>query len=201
MPTIVEVKVYKFEELNDKAKEVAREWMRDADAQDSFQSEAITDSFTYWLDEEKLPSDDIRWSLSCCQGDGVAFYGTVDLEEYLTKNKLRTKYRSLIKYNKDYGIKVEIEKSQSFHRYDHWNTMRIEVNQEDFNHDPTPQMYSLMGDLEKHLRDKCIAMSSHLETKGYEQLDYNRSDEVVDESINANEYDFEECGRRTTIAE
>ena len=35
------------------------------------------------LDELDLPSDDIAWSLSNCQGDGVAFYGKVIMTEKL----------------------------------------------------------------------------------------------------------------------
>jgi hypothetical protein len=182
-----------------KQKKSQENGMRDCNGQDSVQVDMVSEDFAYHLSEEKLPVDDIRWRLSNCQGDGVAFYGNVDLEEYLTKNKLRTKYRSLIKYNQDYGIGINISKSQSF--YDHHNTMTVYVEQEDFSHDPTAKMYALMGELEDHLVEKVTGLSHLLEKKGYESFEYANSDKVIEEDITCNDYDFEESGHRTTIAE
>ena len=89
------INICTFNELSDEAKEKAREWYRDGD------SEMTSDQFEYRLEELGLPNKDIRWSLSCCQGDGVAFYGELDIEEYLTKNKLKTKFKKLFDNDKD----------------------------------------------------------------------------------------------------
>lgn len=47
------------------------------------------------LEEEGFPTGKIYWSLGYVQGDGVSWYGTVDVEKFLRKNRIWTRYKDL----------------------------------------------------------------------------------------------------------
>lgn len=89
-----EKRTYKFEELSPTAKKRAIEKFQQY-AHEDFDVKQLTETFKERLDEVGLPSDDIRWSLSYSQGDGVGFSGHIDIKDYLKKNKLSKDYASL----------------------------------------------------------------------------------------------------------
>jgi hypothetical protein len=76
----------RFEELSPRAKKHAIEKFQQYERED-FDPRILNDLFKERLEEVGLPSDDIRWSLNYTQGDGVAFYGQIDIKDYLAKNK------------------------------------------------------------------------------------------------------------------
>lgn len=72
------IKIYKFNELNPEAQKRAIQEYRDSIDWDC-ESEIISEGFKIKLNELGLPIDDLEWRLSHSQGDGVAFYGDVDM--------------------------------------------------------------------------------------------------------------------------
>ena len=195
MKTIT-IKTYKFEELNEEAKKVAREWWK-KDGLDEHECEAITETFQYMLEELGLPDDDVRWNLSCCQGDGVAFYGELDIAEYVAKNKIKTKFRKLFDRDGDLILdNFTINKSQAFHFYNHWNTMNISWNEDLYNLGKldNPTRHQAIEDFVDHVISHIRELSKEFEKSGYESIDFYSSDDYVDECIVANEYDFLEDG-------
>ena len=77
---VKEIKVFKFEELSEEAKEVARNWYKGCMDNDFyFETEHIKEDFQYELEKLGYPTNKIEFSLSYSQGDGVAFYGHIDL--------------------------------------------------------------------------------------------------------------------------
>jgi hypothetical protein len=74
---IIETKVYKYSELSERAQERARDWLREAQADDNYFAEYITDEFREAL--KALGFDvrerDIEWSGFSSQGDGASFTG------------------------------------------------------------------------------------------------------------------------------
>ena len=69
----IEVPVYRYAELNDKAKEVVKDHILSAtrDAQD------FTDSVKHTLDVLGVEESEVYYSLGNCQGDGLCFTGSI----------------------------------------------------------------------------------------------------------------------------
>jgi len=178
---IVEVKTFKLEELSDEAKETAREWWL-KDGLGEYEREAITESFKAKLETLCLPSDDIQWSLSSCQGDGVAFYGEIDLNDYLIANKIAEEYKELFG-----GCMRDVEIKSNSNHYSHYNTMSVSYNCDD-------EVDILADKFYDHIRAHIKELSIAFESEGYEQLDYYASDAYVDECLIANDYTFTEDG-------
>lgn len=86
---------------------------------------------------------DIEYSLSHCQGDGVAFYGWLDTDDLINlfnvlnpKQKRKQKmFANLLNHIKSwefsYDLNVEIVRNRFGHRYSHWNTMDLSAKTSD----------------------------------------------------------------------
>jgi hypothetical protein len=97
MPKKREIKTYDFDELSPEAKEKAIEDYR-PDAWDDTDSDWLTEDFEQVLEEKGLPNLKVYWSLSHVQGDGVGFYGPLDVEDYLKKNGLLERFSELVPF-------------------------------------------------------------------------------------------------------
>lgn len=190
MPTQRTIDVYKFEELSPQAKKHAMEKTRQYLMED-YDSKRLTESFAEQLDEVGLPSDKIYWQLSYSQGDGVGFYGRIDLDEYLEKNRLKSKYAGLYEDDFNAYLVFEIEQVGSG-RYYHANTMRVELHSR--GQDPTPKQDKLLDSLREHVQEQVRELSRQFEKQGYDDLEYTSSDENVVDFIEANEYEFDAAG-------
>lgn len=193
----VTYKIFKFEELN---KEVQEKVLTDfrLTAFDEIEVQDLTEVFQETLRILGLPNDDVRWSLSCRQGDGVAFYGKLDIvnlmelnfDEFFPdieqfKSQLEEIKKQLTLLGDD--TEIEIEKSRSFHLYDHFNTMIISGNH--YN-EAGDTFNSLLGGVEELVKD----VSKYLERLGYKHIDFIQSDEYIKEIIHGNDYEFLEDG-------
>ena len=69
----VSVTVYGIDELSAKAKEYAIGHIRESIEN----CEELSWRFEQELETLGYPIDQIEWSLGCCQGDGMAFYGKI----------------------------------------------------------------------------------------------------------------------------
>lgn len=87
-----------------------------------------------------LPDDlEICWSLGHCQGDGMAFYGTIEHTQWLELfariypnqqrqyRKFERLAKSIIEWEGYWDVLIQIERNQFGHRYSHFNTMEIEA--------------------------------------------------------------------------
>lgn len=189
MPTTVEA--YTFAELTDeKAKERAREWMREANSGDSWVADDITECMKERLAEEGLPTD-VQWSLYT-QGSGVAFEGTVDLKKYTDYHKLRG-WGPLEDF---YGVRIKDEGNH----YHHERTMRVDL--EDHGNDEQSEAFwakQFDQKLEEHIKDRIVEVSIELRDMAEREYEYRDSDEVIDEDLKANEYLFTAEGRRLPL--
>lgn len=192
MPTKREILIYSFDELSPRAQQNAIDTFRyEGGAWDEHDSEFLTGVFAERLAARGLPSDDVRWNLNYAQGDGVAFYGGVDLDTYLRARKRLTKYKKLAPILDD--IAVVIEKNRDFHTYDHYNTMIVDVQTYG---ELTAAQERLVEELEAEIADDVKDVSRELEKIGYDEIEYRTSDEVVADNIRANEYEFNATGER-----
>src|SRR5699024_8727851 len=107
------VKIYQLEELSKEAKERAIERHRNYIHENFYPySEYITANFQYELNNLGYPTDDIVWSLSYCQGDGVAFYGHInkdDLYKIVERNRESLSDTHYELYEKIYNDGLYIE--------------------------------------------------------------------------------------------
>jgi hypothetical protein len=189
MPVKREIDVYQFDELPAKAKQRAIEAYREH-AWDEHDTEVLSDAFRERLESLGLPSDKVQWRLSSSQGDGVAFYGKFDIEDYLKANKLMKEFSALRAL--DPLPYAEITKIGP-HMYDHWNTMRVSLEPQT---DLTAKQEALLSDLEAQIAQHIQVVSRELEKIGYDEIEYRTGDEAIAETLQINEYEYDARGDR-----
>jgi len=96
-----------------------------------------------------------HWRLSHSQGDGVAFYGSIDLTNQFWKEIIG-----------DVDCAGEITCNNP--HYDHYNTMDLVTN-------------GLSDEQSKLILDRIKECSKELEEIGYQSIEFYDSDEYIDE--------------------
>lgn len=200
MPQDIITTVYTYDELSDDAKGKARDWMRDTNSELGFTSERIKDNCEQLLTMFGYPTDDVSFSLGYCQGDGVAFYGAVDVEA-LAKREVTEHYHDItgeVDHVKETASAImqydgecpTIKIYNISSHYHHWNTMRIEfVDDCDVDFIQQERIKKLVGLLEEEIKE----VSQQAEKEGYSIIE---DDEGLVEDILSNEYTFTESGER-----
>lgn len=178
MPKDITIKAYTFDELDAKAKEMARSWYRNGDLME-YLPDLMLDALMTALHEAGITYSEkpkVYYSLSYSQGDGACFIGTF--------------------YHDGYTFKV------THHgRYYHQNSIEVELLGQTESGDVEPKA----GDerdvptIEAAFLDRCKDICRKLENAGYDEMSYRNSDEAVDESIRANDYLFTVNGSRTVV--
>lgn len=163
MPRKVDITVYRFNELSEKAQKRAIADEHKAHQEDGWINEAVEERLHNILEERGLPTGDVRWSLGHSQGDGVAFYGLVHLQEYLKRNNLEEKYPLIAKHTDD--INIKIRKTREFHSYNHFNTMELELDSR------TEEQARAIVEFEQDFLAAIKEVSKELEREGYEVAD------------------------------
>lgn len=222
---IVQVKAYEFDELDDAAKERARQWWREASIGDNYFSECTIDEaveqgglmgIDFDLRERKnwkgepLPGEPkIWWSGFWSQGDGACFEGTWRARDVKTdkvaegwgEGPATTEIKRIAavfgELAKKYPFAYFIVKHRGHYSHEHCTEF-------DFDLDGVEGSESLIS--EKEWDEACEALKENAKDFMrwiYRQLEkeyeYQNSDEQVDENIRANEYLFTEEGKRTAI--
>lgn len=195
MPRKESVEVFKFDELSKKAKTTAINDYRNDLWEDDLLSEGITEvvrdilmTYLPWA-----PSDDIRWRLSHSQGDGVAFYGPVDIKMFAEKNP---SFRIFMDESKILEIKINIEKSGLLHLYDNENTMIPELVELNLHY--TADKEEINKKIAKALEEiisQTQDMSLSLKKEAYKLIDFYSSEENIADILRENDYEFTEDGK------
>ena len=173
----ITIKVYSIDELGQQAKEKAIQRIQQT-LHETFEPELLTEYFRTLLDDSGLSNLNCYWSLSYCQGDGVAFYGRLDIDALLACEACKAiwpELKYLQEVNEPY-IKIE----RSNHRYNHWNTMYIDINVEDY-YDDNPKVNTLVEErietVKIFLTSYIRKISKELEKVGYDDIKYQTSEE------------------------
>lgn len=185
----IEVKLYEISELPEEARTKAIDYLRERGYFD-VEADEIEERFKEKLKEYGLPTDDIQFSLSWSQGDGVAFYGNIDLHQLITETGMESEYTSLINY---YELSATITRNSFGTHYSHWNTM--DVYMERGREYVTTLSQEQGKELWDHIKDTVVKVSKELEREGYEMIEANQKEEYVVECAEANEMLFREDGR------
>ena len=189
----IQTTVYKFGELSEQAKEVARTWWRegalDYDWYDCVFGDAKAVGKCMGIDIDK-----ILFSGFNSQGDGACFEGYYSYEKgglkkvqshAPTDTELHLIASELQEIQKKYRYKLSASVKQSG-RYYHANSTEIGVSYGD---DWAPE--EAENTIKELLRDFMRWIYKRLEN----DYEYLMSDESVDESIIINEYEFTENGK------
>ena len=193
--------IFGFEELSPEVQEkVIEEHQEKMDLVDwDAINEDVTEFFAEKLKEKGLPCDDVRYSLSHCRGDEVAFYGNVDIKEYVEKNSVDFDWLAVVLvtevFEKSSSLldKVRVRITKSNQHYDHYNSMDVYVDL--LEGELTPEEESAAERLERHIQENIKDVSRELEKLGYDILDSYFSNEWIKETLIENGYKFLKDGR------
>jgi len=188
------IEVYKFSELNKKAQEKV---ISDYRAEDelTFFSEDFTEYAKDYLQEKyAFNPDEIRFSLSYSQGDGVSFTEKgVNIEEFIKKNNIKG-FDLLIKLNQEPNLIISLETNSLSNMYQHENTVNIEYNL--YPDNSSLKTDKLIGDFIAVMEEIRFNACKELEKNGYKQIEDLQSEEYIKEAIETNEYEYTKDGKQ-----
>ena len=189
-----------FPELKPEAQELAVSKERDSPERfDWDDAEFLTEDFKTQLAEYGFEETEVYWSLSCCQGDGVAFYGRVHLESLKEKDR---DAKRLIAALEAAGDEFYIEITGANSHYHHWNSMvvKIEFENETDDEDLPARLKIarpvLRENLEEYLAEKVKEISRELERSGYAEIEYRYAEETIRSDLIEREHLYEKDGTR-----
>lgn len=216
---VIETTVYQFDELSDKAKERARSWYREASAGDNYLAESVIDDAVRIgeligvdIDTRPVPLHSgktrldpcVYWSGFWSQGDGASFTGTYSrkadavkaVSEYApTDEKLNAIVAAIDAAASAIAGEWRAVITQSDSRYSHEYTMQVDLDLQD--DDETPAFKYV--EQETALLDGFRAFAKWIYRQLESEYEYVNSDESVDETIRANEYEFKADGSRSCV--
>jgi len=201
--------VLQFEQLSDEAKQRAREWWLEGfefePEYESFETAAKILGITFNTHEVKLMNGKTRhevniwWSGFWSQGDGACFTGSYKFEpgcaeairkEFPTDSTLHEIADSLMalqcRLRLLEGKSMNGIISQNDNRYSHSGMMSVTAT------DDEGDELSLV--VSNELQDSMRSFADWIYRSLEEEYHYQTSDEAVDETIIANEYEFDEDG-------
>jgi len=193
----VTVKLYKFDEMSDAAKVKARDWFREISVDDSTWAEPVE------LDAKEIAGmfgilePELHWSGFGSQGDGASVSGRwyahgVDLsalEKHAPKDEELQSYLRCIHNNCAQHLDM-VGTLTSIGHYSHEHSI-------DFNFECAERAWT------ETQEGEVIAAFRNFMSWVYAQLEaeyiYRRSDEAIEEDIEANQYEFLESGKRLSV--
>ena len=202
---VIEKEIFKYEELDDRAKDKAKDWYRQFVFNDSCDWEFLFDGAVQAAEILGIDIDTRRGSREHAiyfsgfwsQGDGACFEGSYRYAKGATK-----KIREYAPQDKElHRIADELQDIQrrNFYKlhatmrhhgyYSHSGCMSVSVEHED---DPYRDIGDAEDDITQLMRDFADWIYDQLEN----EYEYQCSDNVVEASIIDNEYEFDEYGDR-----
>jgi hypothetical protein len=219
MPRVIERTIYTFDELSDKAKARARDWWReggldydwwDSTYDDFLQICAILGvtikTRSYQVSGKNGPitrsSPCIEFTGFCQQGDGACFEGTYEYKAKCAREIRRYAGRD----EKLWNIADRLVAVQKKYRYDAAATIE-HTGRYSHAYSTTINVYLanagfrraddlLFPEDETEIKEIMHDLMNWLYRQLESEYEYLLSDEAVDESIEANEYTFDENGNR-----
>lgn len=197
------INLYQFGELSLDAQKRALEEYRNLRNQnwDESDNEQVEEAIrTVALEKYGVDPKLVMFSLGHCQGDGVAFYGRLNMD------KLCKKHPSLIELVNECSVEgpIHIESDGANGRYHHWNSMSVfvvdENNQslgtwEGLTEEARLKLQNAAEKLESAVKEILQAASRECESVGYEVMEDMLSEENLRDEMEANEVWFLASGK------
>jgi hypothetical protein len=203
----IEKTFYAFDELDEDAKEKAREWWRNAESGDDFWSESVVEDFATICDMLGLDINQravktmggttryepaVYWSGFYSQGDGAAFDGSYSYKPGAAKAirahapkdvDLHKIADCLQDVQRKYFYKLNARVSQTGRYF----SMSVDVEHDE-------DSYRDIGDAEEDIKDCFNDLAHWFYCALRDEYEHHNADEQVDDNIRANEYEFDEFG-------
>lgn len=202
--------VFTFDELNDDAKEKARDWYRSRDHYDNYWAESVTDSAKEIGKLFGFTIDDIYWSGFSSQGDGACFVGSWNpsLADFAKWRKDGWEDKELHRIAdvlesiaKDFPNASCHIKHTGHYYHSHSVSIDCDLMADDYydTDDPIQEAAfkvreALADKTDDDLIEACRDFMDWIYASLEKEWDYINADEQVDESLRANEYEFSEDG-------
>ncbi len=185
-----------FWELNRQAQDAAVEEEREQSERFDWDDAAIlTEDFKMQLAERGFPDVEVFWSLGYCQGDGVAFYGSVYPEDLKEKDPNAKKF---IEALEKAGDVLSIGITGENNHYHYWNSMTVEVEFEEEGETLPPRLRIarpvLREEFEDYLDEKVEEISRELEKSGYAEIEYVHDENTIRDELMERENLYEKDG-------
>jgi hypothetical protein len=172
----VNVEVFRSDELKGKSREKMLQFGREIIRNDY--SITLKEDIKYFIEEKYgISTSRLEYNLNYCQGDGVAFYGNLDLDKLQEKNPEITKILDNLE-----GIDYSIEIQCCSYNYHHKNSMNVVVESNSDNEN----LLKLREFINSLLREASV----DAEYYGYSIIENQESDELVVNYFNANGFEF-----------
>lgn len=192
---IIETEVYTFDELSDDAKEKVIDGFRD-NKNEYFHLDFFHKDCVYQLEELGFVNPKVQYSLGYCQGDGLSF----EADEY---SKLEELYIEELGKGKEKTAKLLAENSVFVSRgnegrYCYASTDDIDLYIHNYSsgiNTDCNNINDVVHIIRGKLEDLYIDICNDLEKQGYNEIDYQLSDECIIEDIQCNEYEFTKEGK------
>jgi hydroxyacyl-ACP dehydratase HTD2-like protein with hotdog domain len=197
------VNLYSVNELTGKAKdkaiEAGREWHNA-----TFDSAEMTEQLKEYAHEKHgVKADDVNWSISFSQGDGVAFYGTIDLDELAKKHE---NVKKLVDAAAEIDVTLSVTSEGRNNRYHHWNSMSVTAEHDTgyryserfADDDETPLMEKadkLATELQEAVAEILKAASRDTHSWGEKCVLADSEDSAIVELLEENEWEFDVNGK------
>lgn len=207
---VTEKTLFTFDELSDEAKEKAREWWRECEAQDWRGAEFVIEDakevarilgIEFDTRPVKLMGGGTRhdpivyYSGFWSQGDGACFEGSYSyakgaskaIREYAPQDRtLHAIADGLQRVQKDHFYKLCARMTHRGYYY-HSGCTSVDVGDE-------RDSYRDIGESEALIKDSMRDFADWIYSRLRDEYEYTMSEEHVDEAIMANEYEFDESG-------
>jgi hypothetical protein len=191
-----------FWELKKEAQDAAVTEERERPDRFDYDDAAIlSEDFKMQLAERGFPDVRVFWSLGYCQGDGVAFYGTVCPEDLKEKDSQAAKFiEALEKAGDVLSIGIRGENNH----YHHWNSMTVEIEfgneteDEDLPSRLKIARLALRENLEEYLAERVKEISRELEKSGYAEIEYAHDENAIRSELLERKHLYEKNGTRAT---
>jgi len=186
---IITKEVYKFSELSEEIrKKVIERWYDNEDY--PYLTDDLLQKLAHF-DKAKIFSDvKMAYSLSNCQGDGLSFSSTINLEAFLKKVYSKKLSSEKIRLLLDYIYKVFSQHNKGMYCYYHKSDVCFTYNE-----DEKDNMEQLWRDVFAEIQTYYCDMCKKLEKSGYAILEYRPSDSEFSEFSDDNNYEYYSNGK------
>lgn len=184
------IELYDFSELPEKGKDRARShWGENMVEIEPWQE----------IEEEDLRAKgftdvELRYSLGYTQGSGASFVSkTMDIPLVIQSLGLDQKFNAL---TTDAEISASVDDVGGGGHYVHYNTVRARSEIHQYNEGVDQgAIDTLANEFDAALTDKVRDLCREIEKRGYEDIEYQSSDEAIDEMAKANDWAFTVDGK------
>ena len=190
-PRYKQVEIFKYNEAPPELQEKILEKYRYINVEDDFWYEGEIDYWKEELAKKGFIGAHIAFSGFWNQGDGASFTcDEIDLVGKISKQSEYSKYKALVPFIEDGYISASIERISSY--YSHANTVKANVESRG---EETDQYGKLINELEIDLTEEVRDLSEEIYRALNKLYDSYISDEAVIDTLEANDYDFDEFGK------